>query len=71
MENKKVSFKEQLGAIMIIVTFGYWFRMGQRWADKQIESWKKICDWAKELIGTFIHKDEVHIEDPMTEDYEY
>lgn len=69
MENEKVSFKEQIGAILFVVTLGYWFRMGQRWADAQIEGWKKICAGAKELIGSFIHKDE-EIEIPK-EDWEY
>ena len=28
MENNKVTWKEQLAAIMMIVSLGYWFRMG-------------------------------------------
>lgn len=68
MENEKVSFKEQVGAILFVVTLGYWFRMGQRWADAQIESWKKICAGVKGYIGTLFHKDEVHIEE---EDMEF
>ena len=70
MENEKVTLREQLGAILVIVAFGYWFRMGQRWADYVLEGYKKLWNGIKELIGTFIHKDEVHIEDPK-EDLEF
>ena len=67
---KKVTWKEQLAAIMMIVSLGYWFRMGQRWADYALEGYKKLWNGIKELIGTFIHKDDVRIEDPK-EDMEF
>lgn len=69
MENEKVTLREQIGAIMLIVSLGYWFRMGQRWADYALEGYKKLWNGIKELIGTFIHKDEDHFEVPK-EDWE-
>lgn len=47
MENNKVTWKEQLAAIMMIVSLGYWFRMGQRWADKVINDWKELIRQVK------------------------
>ena len=47
MENNKVTWKEQLAAIMMIVSLGYWFRMGQRWADKVIDDWKELIRQVK------------------------
>ena len=70
MENEKVTLREQIGAIMLIVSLGYWFRMGQRWADYALEGCKKLWNGIKELFGTFIHKDDVRIEDPK-EDTEF
>ena len=69
MENEKVTLREQIGSILLIVSLGYWCRMCQRWADYALEGYKKLWNGIKELIGTFIRKDEVHIEDPK-EDWE-
>lgn len=63
MENK-VTWKEQLAAIMMIVSLGYWFRMGQRWADKVINDWKelirqvKIWYWLKKNEGNSVSEED-------------
>ena len=65
MENNKVTWKEQLGAIMMIVSLGYWFRMGQRWADKVINDWKELIRQVK--IWYWLKKSE---NDPVSEEDE-
>lgn len=65
MENNKVTWKEQLGAIMLIVSLGYWFRMGQRWADKVINDWKELIRQVK--IWYWLKKGE---KDPVSEEDE-
>ena len=64
MENNKVTWKEQLAAIMMIVSLGYWFRMGQRWADKVIYDWKVLIRNVKILyLAQKIEKESVSEED--------
>lgn len=58
MENNKVTWKEQLAAIMMIVSLGYWFRMGQRWADKVINDWKELIRQVKMYIWLKKHEDD-------------
>lgn len=65
MENNKVTWKEQLAAIMMIVSLGYWFRMGQRWADKVIDDWKELIRQVK--IWYWLKKNE---NDPVSEEDE-
>lgn len=40
-------WKQEVAAILLIVSLGYWFRMGQRWADHVIESWKELIKQVK------------------------
>ena len=63
---EKVTWREQIGAILVIVTFGYWFRIGQHWADHDVNQWKKLFNWIKEHISK---KDEVPVE--PEEDWSY
>lgn len=65
MENNKVTWKEQLGAIMLIVSLGYWFRMGQRWADKVINDWKELIRQVK--LWYWLKK---HEDDPVSKEGE-
>lgn len=65
MENNKVTWKEQLAAIMMIVSLGYWFRMGQRWADKVIYDWKVLIRNVK-----YWYWNKKHENDPVSEEGE-
>lgn len=64
MGENKVTWKEQLAAIMMIVSLGYWFRMGQRWADKVINDWKELIRQVKMYIWLKKKEDDpVSVED--------
>lgn len=45
------NWKQEVAAILLIVSLGYWFRMGQRWADHVIESWKELIQTIKTMLA--------------------
>ena len=65
-DNNKLTWQEQIGFILGVMSIGYWLRMGQHWADHDVRNWKSLIHSVKR----WIHRNDPYWEDPESEEEE-